>query len=111
MIQNNCTAALDLGERKMRELTELRTELDALDTELVRLFEQRMGIAREVAAYKLAHGMNVLDASREQQVLDSRVAKLNDPAWGDDVRRLFAEIMAISRAAQERFLKEAAEDA
>lgn len=95
----------------MRELTELRTELDALDTELVRLFEQRMGIAREVAAYKLAHGMDVLDVSREQQVLDSRVARLSDPVWSDQVRRLFTEIMAISRAEQERFLKEASADA
>lgn len=93
----------------MRELTELRAELDALDTELVRLFEKRMGIAREVAAYKLAHQMDVLDASREQQVLDSRVAKLDDPVWASSVRTLFEQIMTLSRAEQERFLKEAEE--
>lgn len=95
----------------MRELTVLRGELDELDGELVRLFEKRMGIAREVAAYKLAHGMNVLDASREQQVLDSRVAKLRDPVWSEDVRRLFEDIMAMSRKEQERFLKEAEDHA
>lgn len=91
----------------MRELTELRTELDALDTELVRLFEKRMGIAREVAAYKLANGMDVLDASREAQVLDSRAAKVSNPLWAEDVRGLYELIMAMSRAEQERFLKEA----
>ena len=95
----------------MRELTELRADLDALDTELVRLFEKRMGIAREVAEYKIAHHMNVLDASREQQVLDSRAAKLQNPAWDADVRHLFTEIMAMSRAEQERVLKEAADHA
>lgn len=95
----------------MRELTELRSELDMLDTELVRLFEKRMGISREVAAYKLAHGMQVLDASRETQVLDSRAAKLQNPAWDSEIRRLFTEIMAISREEQERFLKEAQDHA
>lgn len=95
----------------MRELAELRAELDALDTELVCLFEKRMGIAREVAAYKLAHGMDVLDVSRESQVLDSRAQKLQDPVWQGAVRRLFTEIMAISRAEQERVLKEAQGDA
>lgn len=98
---------LTWGYKCMRELAELRAELDVLDTELVRLFEKRMGIAREVAAYKQAKGMNVLDSSREQQVLDSRAAKLENKAWEPDVRRLFTEIMAMSRAEQERFLKEA----
>lgn len=95
----------------MRELSDLRAELDSLDTELVHLFEKRMGISLEVAAYKQANGMDVLDTSREQQVLESRAAKLKDPAWTEDVRRLYTEIMAISRSAQERFLKEAQGDA
>ena len=90
----------------MKELSEIRLELDAVDRELIALFEKRMGLSREVAAYKLAKGLPVLDASREAQVLDSRAA-LASPALRDAVRGLMTEIMALSRAEQERLIKEA----
>ena len=91
----------------MRELEDVRAELDGVDRELVRLFEKRMALSREVARYKLAHGLPVLDAAREEQVLDSRVSMLNNPALGEDVRTLYVCIMALSRGEQERLLKEA----
>ena len=36
------------------DLNELRTEIDKIDTELVRLFTQRMDISAQVADYKKA---------------------------------------------------------
>lgn len=93
----------------MRELRELRQELDGIDRELVHLFEKRMGVALEVAQYKAAHGLSVLDASREEQVLQSREAMLDDPALRADVRALYVQIMALSRGAQERWMKEEAD--
>lgn len=91
----------------MRELEDVRAELDGVDRELVRLFERRMALSREVARYKLAHGMPVLDAAREERVLASRAAMLEDPSLGEDVRVLYSCIMALSRGEQERLLKEA----
>ncbi len=93
----------------MRELREIRQDLDRVDGEMVRLFEKRMGLALEVAQYKAAHGLPVLDASREEQVLASRVAMLRSPAWTSQTRTLFQQLMALSRAAQEDWLKEAGE--
>ena len=91
----------------MKELAEVRQELDAVDRQIVALFEQRMTLARDVVAYKMAHGMQVLDRSREEKVLESRAAMLNDPYWEDSVRALFEGVMALSRAEQECILKEA----
>ena len=90
----------------MRELENVRAELDAVDRELVRLFEKRMLLCREVAAYKIAHGMQVLDRSREEQVLASRAAMLENPAWAPDVRTLWEQLMASSRAEQEKCIRE-----
>ena len=39
----------------MRELESCRREIDEIDAELVRLFERRMGVCRDVALYKQAH--------------------------------------------------------
>ncbi|MBR3734356.1 MAG: chorismate mutase, partial [Lachnospiraceae bacterium] len=49
------------------DLTELRGQLDVVDAELVRLFEQRMQICEEVAEYKKETGRKVYDQAREQE--------------------------------------------
>lgn len=95
----------------MKELEAIRLELDSVDREIVSLFEQRMNLAREVAAYKIAHGLPVLDQSRESIVLDSRVSMLKDGHWAGSLRDLYTEIMRLSRSEQQRILKEAQEHA
>ena len=95
----------------MKELAELRQELDQLDREIVSLFERRMAISRQVAQYKLAHDLPVLDAGREAQVIASREAMLTDPALAPSVRGLFASIMALSRQEQEALMREVRGDA
>ena len=93
----------------MKSLEESRAALDAVDRQIVCLFEERMQIARDVAAYKIENGMQVLDRAREERVLESRTAMLTDPYWADSVRALYAEIMALSRAEQEKLLRAAGE--
>ena len=93
----------------MRSLEESRAAIDAVDREIVRLFEKRMTIARDVAAYKIAAGLPVLDRSREAQVLESRTAMLQDPCWAESIRALYEAVMAISRAEQEKLLRAAEE--
>ena len=95
----------------MKDLQETRKALDAVDRQIVALFEERMILARDVAAYKIAHGLPVLDRSREEQVLDSRCAMLADGHWSPAVRVLFEQIMALSRQEQQRLLEEANEHA
>ncbi|MGN1370318.1 MAG: chorismate mutase [Aristaeellaceae bacterium] len=89
----------------MKSLEESRAAIDAVDREIVRLFEERMKLCREVAKYKIANGLQVLDRSREEKVLASRAAMLKDPYWADSVRTLFEGVMALSRAEQEKLLK------
>lgn len=91
----------------MKDLQETRRALDAVDRQIVALFETRMTLARDVAAYKIANGMPVLDRSREEQVLQSRCAMLEDSYWAPAVRELYEQIMALSRAEQQRLLEEA----
>ena len=59
----------------MRSLEECRPALDEVDRDIVRLFEQRMMIARDVAAYKIARDLPVLDRSREEIVLRETMLK------------------------------------
>ena len=53
----------------MINLQECRDEIDKIDSEIIRLFEQRMKVAEDVAEYKIRTGKKVLDPERERQKL------------------------------------------
>ena len=53
----------------MKDLSELRIEIDEIDRKMVALFEERLSLADQVAEYKIAAGRPVLDRKREQEKL------------------------------------------
>ena len=44
----------------MKNLTQLREQIDAVDKQIVELFEQRMQISADVAKYKISISSNLL---------------------------------------------------
>lgn len=81
------------------ELQDLRNEIDTIDRELVDLFLRRMNIAAEVAEYKKANDLPVLDASRERALLD-KVSELSGEEFEAYTRTLYATILDLSRSYQ-----------
>ena len=71
----------------MDELAGYRAEIDQIDGELVALFQRRMEVVSQVAAYKRERGMEVLQPQREQQVLDKAEALLTDKSLAPAVRQ------------------------
>ena len=51
-------------------LEECRQKIDQIDDQMADLFKERMDIAKEVADYKKAHGMNVLNREREREIIE-----------------------------------------
>ena len=88
------------------DLSSLRSEIDALDRQLTELLERRLDVAAQIAAYKLAHDLPVLDASREAEKLAS-IRSLCRPETGDLQSCVFESVMAASRAYQEKLMEEA----
>lgn len=60
----------------MEDLSDIRKEIDSIDTQIVELFKRRMSCADAVAAYKRAHDLPVLDRSRERELLARRAAQV-----------------------------------
>lgn len=85
----------------MRDLQTLRAELDGIDRELVALFARRMAVCDEVADFKAANALAVLDAAREEEKL-SAVRALCGEELAGDAAELFKTLMALSRARQAR---------
>lgn len=89
----------------MKDLKQLRVEIDRIDRQLVDLFKERMEVARGVAEYKIANGMPVLDPERERQVLEAKANMVDEPEMKADVNKLFETIMSMSRAHQRAIMK------
>ena len=81
------------------DLTELRTEIDAVDRELIALLERRFDVSAAIADYKRAHGLAVLDPGREAVKLSAVRAQCR-PETADLIAGLYGPIMAASRAFQ-----------
>ena len=50
----------------MIDLQECRNEIDKIDSDIIRLFEQRMKVCEDVAEYKIRTGKKVLDPESEK---------------------------------------------
>lgn len=88
----------------MKDIKQCRAEIDAIDKQLVSLFEQRMHVSRDVAAYKHANHMDIMDSAREQSVLVSRAELVAEDALKQPAMDFFREVMRISREEQRRYL-------
>ena len=89
------------------DLKKLRDEIDEVDQEMVKLFCRRMEISRQISAYKVQHGLPVLDADRERQKL-AQVAGLAGVDMGSYICTLYNAIFELSRAEQETLRAEGA---
>ena len=81
-------------------LRENRAIIDRADAEMARLFAQRMAAVREIARYKRDQGLPILDAGREQEVLERNLAHIQDEALRGYYLRFLKSTMAVSRAYQ-----------
>lgn len=82
----------------MRNLGEIRADIDRIDNEIIRLFTERMDCAKEVGIYKKANDAPVLNQDRENEILDSVEARGGE--YGSHARLLYSNIMELSRALQ-----------
>ena len=84
------------------DLLKYREQIDAIDDQLLRLFKERMSLARQIALYKKEHNLPVLDTARETE----KLAVIDEKA-GRELRsyahRLYALLFELSRAYQEGF--------
>ena len=83
-----------------KTLNDLRGEIDRWDRALIEAFCARMEVSREIGAYKKERGLPVLDAAREEALL-KKVEALGGE-HGGEVRELYAVILRLSKAAQEK---------
>jgi len=88
------------------DLSILRKQLDEIDSQIVKLYEDRMEICAQVAEYKIETGKKVFDKAREEEKL-AKVRSLTHNEFNCyGVTELFEQIMSMSRKLQYQMLAE-----
>ncbi|MBQ2799831.1 MAG: prephenate dehydratase [Lachnospiraceae bacterium] len=90
----------------MAHLQELRKEIDRIDKEMVRLFEERMEICKNVAEYKIETGKKVFDRQREEEKIKAVQELTENEINRIGAGELFGQIMSVSRKLQYKLLAE-----
>ena len=89
----------------MKDLNEIRQEINEIDKDMAMLYERRMDAVKEVAEYKMAHGLPILDTSRENAVIERNSAFIKNEEYKPYYVTFLQNTMAVSRQFQERMVK------
>lgn len=85
------------------ELTEIREEIDQIDSTLIDAFIRRMDIADEVAKAKAKTGKRIFDPERERNKLLSVAERVPD-RYKPQAISLFSLLMSMSKTEQARYI-------
>lgn len=58
-----------MKERYMKDLLDIRKDIDKIDEQIVKLYEERMKLTSDVAEYKINTGKQIFDKEREESKL------------------------------------------
>ncbi len=86
------------------EISQLRTHIDALDEEIVRLISERARAARTIGELKRTVDMPVYEPKREQAVFDHVRRQNSGPLDDAEMLHIFERIIDVMRTLQRRDL-------
>ncbi len=84
----------------MIDLLDHRRMIDEIDRQMVELFEKRMELAMDIAAYKKSVGKPIFDAAREEEKLIALQGLTDNEFNQRAIVDLFKQIMSMSRRLQ-----------
>ena len=83
------------------DLSEIRSQIDSIDDQLVKLFCQRMELSSQVAQYKKANNLPIFVPARERAILQ-KVADHAGPEMANYTRVLYSMLFELSRSYQSK---------
>lgn len=84
----------------MKDLKQCREELDSIDLEIIKLFEKRMSIIKDVAIYKKENNLPILDETREEMMLQKNLKNLNNAELKEYYKAILETYLDVSKKYQ-----------
>ena len=89
----------------MNKLENARKEINRIDREIARLFEERMKQVEEVIDYKIENNLQILDSGREKEVIERNCQLLNNKELEKYYIDFLENMMRISKNYQKDILE------
>lgn len=84
----------------MDELKKYRNEIDEIDKQITELFERRMDISKEIARCKRVEKVGILNAKREEEVIQKNLSYLKNKDYRFVLEGFFRNLMNLSKLIQ-----------
>lgn len=98
--RNPATPPEPADAKRAPSLTNLRSEIDRIDKDLVRLLNRRAEVALSIGQVKQRQGLEVWSPAREDEVISRALSGSEGPLPHETLRLIFRELMSGSRALQ-----------
>ncbi len=87
------------------DIEDYRNKIDEIDGELVKLFEKRMNVAMNIAKYKKQNNLEIINSSRESEVIEKNIQRLQNKDLSLFTEKFFVNLMKLSRSYQKKLIK------
>lgn len=84
----------------MNKLELARVEINRVDKEIAKLFQERMRAVEDVIAYKLENKLNIFDEARENEVIQRNSELLEEEKYKKYYIKFLKSMMDISKEYQ-----------
>ena len=88
----------------MKDLSEARAIINAIDKEMAALFERRMEAVEDVILYKKEHQLPVFDSRREEAVIQNNLPYIKQAKYKESYRKFLIDLMNTSKEYQKQVL-------
>ena len=95
------------AQQSALDLAELRSRIDEIDRDIVRLYEERMQVTDLVGKFKIRTGRKVYDKDRERAKIETVRELAHTEFSKKGVTELFSQLMSMSRKRQFAMLEKA----
>src|SRR5690349_2476814 len=86
------------ANRSAASLKNLRATIDKLDLQILKLVNERAGLAAEIGKVKNNHGAEIFNPAREEEVYKNVLENNKGPLDEATIRAIYREIMSGARA-------------
>jgi chorismate mutase len=80
-----------------QQIAEIRTRIDAVDCDIVRLLNERAALALEIRSLKPAANWSLYDPKREEEIFEHLTACNEGPLYGENLREIYEAILHVMK--------------
>lgn len=89
----------------MTKLDDSRKRINEIDKQMASLFEERLSVAKDIAEYKIQHGLPVLDKQREKELIEKNSSYITDQTIREYYINYLNNTLDISKKYQSRLMQ------